>query len=86
MKLAHTQCRLDGALAARGYYELYGLCGDPSVVLNTAFVGTVEFNGESFVGNVHWISQPSNGGKEFEYHMTRVLCFFAGNSKSKIFS
>jgi hypothetical protein len=77
MKLAHTQCRLDGALAARGYYELYGLRGDPSVVLNTALVGTVEFNGESFVGNVHWISQSSNGGKELEYHMRRVLCFFA---------
>ena len=39
MKVAHTQCRLDGALAARGYYELYGLFGDPSVVLNTALVG-----------------------------------------------
>ncbi|KUJ23825.1 uncharacterized protein LY89DRAFT_3964 [Mollisia scopiformis] len=49
MKLAHTQCRLDGALAARGYYELHGLYGDPGVVLNTALVGTVEFNGECFV-------------------------------------
>ena len=77
MKVAHTQCRLDGALAAQGYYELHGLYGDPGVVLNTALVGTVEFNGESFVGNVHWVSQPSNGGKELQYHMKRVACFFA---------
>lgn len=85
MKVAHTQCRLDGALAARGYYELYGLFGDPSVVLNTALVGTVEFNGESFVGNIHWVSQPSGGGKELEYHMRRVVCFFARGLKVEDF-
>jgi hypothetical protein len=85
MKVAHTQCRLDGALAARGYYELHGLYGDPGVVLNTALVGTVEFNGESFVGNVHWVSQPSGGGKELEYHMRRVVCFFARGLKVEDF-
>jgi hypothetical protein len=51
IKVTHTQCRLNRALAARGDYELYGLCGDPSVVLNTALVGTVRFNGEFFVDN-----------------------------------
>lgn len=85
MKIAHTQCRLDGAVAAQGYYELHGLYGDPRVVLNTALVGTVEFNGESFVGNVHWVSQPSSGGKELEYHMRRVMCFFARGLKVEDF-
>jgi hypothetical protein len=47
------QCRLNGGLAARGYYKLHGLYGDPGVVLNTALVSTVEFNRESFIGNVH---------------------------------
>lgn len=85
MKVAHTQCRLDGALAARGYYELYGLYGDPSVVFNIALVGTVEFNGECFIGNVHWVSQASSDGKKLEYHMRRVMCFFARGLKVEDF-
>jgi hypothetical protein len=76
MRIAHTQCRLDGAFAARAYYELHGLYGSPEIALNTALVGTVEFNGEIFVGNVHWVSKPSNDGKELSYHMRRVACFF----------
>lgn len=52
MKVAHTQCRLAGAYAARSYYELHGLYGKPDdVVLNTALVGSVEFNGEICVGS-----------------------------------
>lgn len=77
MKIGHTQCRLDGACAARGYYELHGLYGNPNdVVLNTALVGTIEFNGEICVGNVHWVSKPLGGRGELEYHMKRAFCFF----------
>jgi hypothetical protein len=36
-----------------------GLYGSPDIALNTAFVGTMEFNGEMFVGNVHWVSNLS---------------------------
>lgn len=73
MKVAHTQCRLDGAFAAKGYYELYGLYGDPEAVLDRALVGTGEFNAETFTGNIHWVSKGKGG---LEYHMRRVVCFF----------
>jgi hypothetical protein len=77
MKITHTQCRLDGAYADRGYYELHGLFNNPNdVVLNTALVGTIEFNGETCVGNIHWVSKSSSDGGELEYHMRRVFCFF----------
>jgi len=77
MKIGHTQCRLGGACAARGYYELHGLYGNPDdVVLNTALVGTIEFNGEVCVGNIHWVDKPSTDLGELEYHMKRVFCFF----------
>jgi hypothetical protein len=74
MRVAHVRCRLAGAYAARGYYELHSLYGNPDVILDTALVGTIEFNGEICVGNVHWVSKPSGG--DLQYDMKRVLCCF----------
>lgn len=72
MRIGHTQCRLDGAFAARGYYALHGLYSPADIALNTAFVGTIEFNGEICIGNVHWMTKCPKG--ELEYRMKRVFC------------
>ena len=73
---AHNDCRLDGAFATHGYYMLYSLLGNPDEVLDTALVGTVEFSGETFIGNVHWVSKKSDDGQELVYHTKRVVCGF----------
>lgn len=76
MKVCHTQCRLDGAFAARGYYQLHVLYPHLNDdVLKTAWVGSIEFNGEVCIGNVHWIDKPSKHA-ELEYHMKRIFCIF----------
>ena len=80
MFTAHTQNRYSGAIAARAWYEYdKKLYGPPSrKTLDVARVGTMEFNGDVMVGNVHWLSRHRDGIElpEPEYHMTRVMNHF----------
>ncbi len=77
MKIAHQQARLDGGFGSQGFFKLYeflkkhlGHCfGQP-------LVGTVEYNGEIIIGNVHWATKSTSSTTGVEYHMRRVMAHF----------
>jgi len=76
MYTAHLQNRHRGAIASRAYHEYYEkIKKKPDESWATARVGSIEFNGDSVVGNIHWVDKSSDG-RERRYHMTRVLCLF----------
>ena len=80
MYTAHVQNRHCGAVASQAFVEYFvRLRKDPDLAWNIAKVGSVEFNGDIFVGNLHWASSPDITGrnrKSRQYHMTRVMCRF----------
>jgi len=76
MYTAHLQNRHRGAIASRAYHEYYEkIQKKPDESWATARVGSIEFNGDTVVGNIHWVDKSSDG-QERSYHMTRVLCLF----------
>jgi hypothetical protein len=81
MFTAHLQNRHCGAVASQAFVEYFvQLHGKPDDAWNMARVGTIEFNGDVVIGNIHWVSSRSDAsGKDRavrKYHMTRVLCRF----------
>jgi hypothetical protein len=42
--------------------------------LDQALVGSLEFNGEVIIGNVHWAAKSTDVDREVDYHMRRVMC------------
>lgn len=76
MYTAHLQNRHRGAIASQAYHEYYEkIRKKPDESWAIAKVGSIEFNGDSVVGNVHWVDKTSDG-RERRFHMTRVLCLF----------
>ena len=76
MYTAHLQNRHRGAIASQAYHEYYEkIQKKPDESWATARVGSIEFNGDTVVGNIHWVEKSSDG-RERRYHMTRVLCLF----------
>ncbi len=76
MYTAHLQNRHRGAIASRAYHEYYEKIQKKSdESWATARVGSIEFNGDTVVGNIHWVDKSSDV-REHRYHMTRVLCLF----------
>ncbi len=77
MFTAHVQNRHCGAVAMQGFVEYYfQLHDDPKDAWNIARVGSIEFNGDTVVGNVHWASSSKRNPESRKYHMTRVMCNF----------
>jgi hypothetical protein len=44
--------------------------------LDQALVGSIEFNSEVIVGNVHWPTMSKDVDRKVDYHMRRVMCHF----------
>ena len=80
MFVGHVQSRHCGAVASQAFLEYYiELHGNAGPALNTARVGSIEFNGDVIVGNVHWVSSSDKSGRDREarkYHIARVMCRF----------
>ena len=80
MFVGHVQNRHSGAVASQAFVEYYvQLHKDSKPAWNTARVGSIEFNGDIVVGNVHWVSSSDEFGQDptvRKYHMTRVMCRF----------
>lgn len=80
MFIAHVQNRHCGAVAAQAFVEYFvQLHEKPEAAWNVARVGSIEFNGDVVVGNIHWVSSSDASGKDRtvrKYHMTRVMCHF----------
>jgi hypothetical protein len=80
MFTAHVQNRHCGASASQAFVEYFAqLHEDPESPWNIARVGSIEFNGDCVVGNVHWVSSSDTSGTDRQvrkYHMTRILCRF----------
>jgi hypothetical protein len=75
MKVAHQQARLDGGVAAEGLYKLYSrLNKSEESCLDQPLVGTLEWNGDVVIGNVHWATKSISGSREVDFHMCRVMC------------
>ena len=83
MKIAHQQARLGGGYASQGLFKLYeylrGL-GQPyedldftQYFLDHALVGSIEYNGEVMIGNVHWATKSKDPDRKADYHMRRVM-------------
>ena len=76
--VAHAQNRHNGAVASQAWHDY---CEDylkkPDESWNTARVGSMEFNGDTMVGNVHWVSKETNlDGKPLdlrEFNITKVM-------------
>lgn len=88
MKIAHQQARLDGGYASQGFFKLYehlrklgeGKRGEPyknldftQNFLGQALVGSIEYNGEVMICNVHWASRSKDADRKVDYHMRRVM-------------
>jgi len=54
MQIAHQQVRLDGGVAAQGYFKLLTLCNVGVDRFGTAFAGTIESNADTIIVNIHW--------------------------------
>jgi hypothetical protein len=80
MFTAHVQNRHCGAVASQAFVEYFvQLHGKPEEAWNVARVGTIEFNGDVVIGNIHWVSSSDASGKDQtvrKYHMKRVMCRF----------
>ena len=77
MYTAHVQSRHCGAAASQGFVEYFvQLENDSEDAWNDARVGSIEFNGEVVVGNVHWATRSKNNSKSRKYHMKTVMCRF----------
>jgi hypothetical protein len=80
MFTAHVQNRHCGAVASQGYVEYFvQIKGKPEDAWNIARVGSIEFNGDVVVGNIHWTSSSDETDQDQacrQYHMTRVMSRF----------
>ena len=76
MKIAHQQARLDGGFASQGLYRLYNQTGHLKTCLGQALVGSLEYNGEIIIGNVHWATESASNPGGVDYHMRRVMSHF----------
>lgn len=89
MYIAHTQNRHCGSIASQAYHEYYSqIRKTPDESWDIAKVGSVEFNGDVMVGNVHWVSKGAGGKTDRDhrrYHMTRALCRFTCGLKFEDF-
>ncbi|KAI9876899.1 MAG: hypothetical protein M1830_005325 [Pleopsidium flavum] len=77
MYLAHIQNRNNGSVASQAWHEYYTkIHSDPDKSWDFANVGSIQFNGDVVIGNVHWVSKLSGDGSQGEqrqYHMRRVF-------------
>lgn len=85
MKIAHQQVRLDGGVASQGLLKLYSHFKTPEKCLGKALVGSVEYNGEVIIGNVHWAAKSNTVRGGVDYHMRRVMCHFTRGLNFKDF-
>lgn len=76
MFTAHVQSRHCGAAAMQGFVEFYLRLGDAADAWDTAKVGSIEFNGDVVVGNIHWATKSDVEPKGRKYHMTKAMCHF----------
>jgi hypothetical protein len=86
MKIAHHQARLDGGFASQGFFKLYDYISQLGETyrhlkasercLDKALVGSLEYNAEVIVGNVHWATKSTSTPGRVDYHMRRVMCHF----------
>lgn len=80
MFVGHVQNRHAGAIASQAFVEYYvQLHKDSSSAWDNARVGSIEFNGDIVVGNIHWVSSSDQSGQDptiRKYHMTRAMCRF----------
>ena len=77
MYTAHVQSRHCGAVALQGFVEYFvQLENNSEDAWNDARVGSIEFNGEVVVGNVHWATRSKDDFKSRNYHMKRVMSRF----------
>jgi len=78
MKIAHQQVRLGGGLAAQGLFKLYSHSHIKrhKKCLGQALVGSLEYNGEIIIGNVHWATESASKPGGVDYHMRRVMSHF----------
>ena len=75
MYTAHAQNRHRGAIASQAYHNYYEkVRKTPGESWAIAKVGSIEFNGDTVVGNLHWVDKTNTGRRR--YHMTRILCLF----------
>lgn len=83
MYTAHAQNRHRGAIASQAYHDYYEkVRKNPDESWAIAKVGSIEFNGDIVVGNLHWVDKTSRGRR---YHMTRILCLFTCGLKFEDF-
>ena len=77
MFTAHRQNRHNGSVASQAYHQYYeSILEKAEDSWDIARVGSIEFNGDIVVGNVHWVSKEDEdgiGNDNREYHMTRVM-------------
>ncbi|KAL9620097.1 MAG: hypothetical protein Q9160_005303 [Pyrenula sp. 1 TL-2023] len=97
MKVAHTQCRLDGAFAARAWYEVYTLLLPDEERLGVPFVGTMEFDPDGWRCYIHWVGLATDGeklhtventsanGTPLSFHMCRVAAGYSRYEDVKSF-
>ena len=75
--VAHIQNRNNGAYASRAWHEYYAQVRQkPEKSWDYAHVGSVQFNGDVVIGNVHWVSKLNGDGsdpRQRVYHMRRVF-------------
>ena len=78
--VAHRQNKHAGAVASQAYHEYYTkILKRPEKSWDTARVGSIQFNGDIVVGNVHWVSKGKDEEAEDEpreYHTARIMTHF----------
>jgi hypothetical protein len=80
MYTAHIQNRHCGAVASQAFVEYFvRLHGNSKLAWDVARVGSVEYNGDCVVGNIHWVSSSDSSGQDRnirKFHMIRAMCRF----------
>lgn len=75
---AHQQNIYNGAFGSQAYHSYYEhILQTPDESWDMAKVGTLVFDGDTVVGNVHWVSKsPNNEIRDRDFLVARVFCHF----------
>jgi hypothetical protein len=83
VRYIHSKGVIHGDLG--GYFRLLTDCNIGENPFDRAFVGTIESNAETMVGNVHWATRSHDKSRDVEYHMRRVFHHFTRGITRKDF-